>query len=191
MENPIVFLQGPRVYLRPVEESDVPRMTRWINDPEIRPYITVGHLSFSTILEREWLAQQAAKGVEAALAICVNDGNRHIGNIALEGINWMSRVATTGTIIGEADYRNRGYGTEAKMLLLHHAFHRLNLRKICSPVFANNARSLRYSQKCGYREEARLKDQHYVDGQYVDEIRLAVFKEDWLPLWRQFQQART
>jgi len=33
MANP--FLIGARLYLRPLEESDIPTCLRWINDPEV------------------------------------------------------------------------------------------------------------------------------------------------------------
>jgi RimJ/RimL family protein N-acetyltransferase len=90
-------------------------------------------------------------------------------------------------MIGEKEYWGKGYGTEAKMLLLHYAFDTLNLRKICSSVISFNERSHKYSLKCGYKEEGRRKAQLFRDGKYWDEIQLAVFRKDWLLLWKKFQ----
>jgi RimJ/RimL family protein N-acetyltransferase len=186
MENRIVFLDGPRVYLRPLEEADVPRMTRWINDPKLRMFITAFNPA-NTAKEKQWVASQAEKGSEQTLAICLKENDLHIGNIGLMKIDTIARVATTGTIIGEEEHRGKGYGSEAKMLLLDWAFNRLNLRKVCSSIFATNGRSQPYSEKCGYKVEARLKEHRFIDGQYVDEVLLAVFYEDWLPLWEEFR----
>lgn len=108
--------------------------------------------------------------------------------MAIHQIDWVNGTATTGAMIGEKEYWGKGYGSEAKMLLLDYAFNRLGLRKICSNVIAFNGRSKRYSEKCGYREEARRKAQFFRDGTYHDEIWLAVFRENWLPLWKKYQK---
>lgn len=101
-------------------------------------------------------------------------------------INWQNRTAVTGAVIGEKNYWGKGYGTEAKMILLDYAFNTLNLRKITSSVKAFNKRSLAYSLHCGYVIEGRLRDQHFVGGRYWDDIILGLFKEQWLPHWQKF-----
>ena len=70
------------------------------------------------------------------------------------------------------------------MLLLDYAFNTLMLRKVCSYVLATNLRSKRYNEKCGYTVEAVLKRHTAVYGEYVDELAMAVFKEDFNPLWQ-------
>jgi RimJ/RimL family protein N-acetyltransferase len=79
-------------------------------------------------------------------------------------------------MIGEKEYWGKGYGTEAKMLLLDYAFNVLNLRKITSGVIAFNERSYNYSMRCGYKREGILKSHIYRDGKYWDVYQLAVFK---------------
>jgi RimJ/RimL family protein N-acetyltransferase len=103
--------------------------------------------------------------------------------MGLHHISWIHRTATTGALIGEAQYRGNGYGTEAKMLLLDYAFRTLNLRKVCSNVIAFNERSQRYNEKCGYQVEGTQRKHIFRGGVYHDLILMAVFCEDWLPLW--------
>jgi len=74
------------------------------------------------------------------------------------------------------------------MLLLHYAFTRMNLRKVCSTAHAFNARSLRYGERCGYKQEGLRKKQFFIDGRYVDEVLTAVFKSDFMPLWREYKK---
>ena len=38
-EDRVVFLRGDHVVLRPISKSDLPRLTRWINDPEVRHFL--------------------------------------------------------------------------------------------------------------------------------------------------------
>jgi RimJ/RimL family protein N-acetyltransferase len=74
------------------------------------------------------------------------------------------------------------------MLLLDYAFNTLNLHKICSNAYDFNKASQAYSKKCGYKVEAILKEHAFCNGRYVDQVVLAVFREDWLPLWKKFQR---
>ncbi len=108
--------------------------------------------------------------------------------MGIHRINWKDRTATTGAVIGEKAYWGKGYGSEAKKLLLDYAFNELNLRKICSGALAFNGRSQAYSKKCGYEVEGVLKQHIFKNGEYHDLVQLAVFKEQWLPLWKKFRK---
>jgi len=180
----IVFLQSKRVVLRPLLKEDVPLLIRWINDPEVSQYLSV-YMPMMEADENEWFENlHKRKPYDIVLAIVVD--RKAIGTMGIHGINMKDRVATTGALIGEKEYWGKGYGSEAKMLLLNYAFNTLNLRKVCSAVFAFNERSYKYSLKCGYKEEGRRREQFYRHGKYWDEILLAVFRDDWLPLWEKF-----
>jgi RimJ/RimL family protein N-acetyltransferase len=184
----IKFLIGKKVYLRPLLEEDYLFLLRWTNDPEVRPFLNRS-LPTMEAEEKEWIERlHKNKGDNVVLMICLTEGDRPIGTMGLHGINQKDGVATTGAMIGEKDYWGKGYGTEAKMILLDHAFNTLNLRKICSSVFAFNGRSLRYLEKSGYVIEGTLKKQLFINGKYVDEVLLAVFKKDFMLLWKKFKK---
>ena len=181
----IVFLNGKRVVLRPLLKIDIPRLLRWTNDPEVRKYV-LRYLPVMEAHEDLWF-EALSKDKENIVLMIVVD-NVAIGTMGIHRINWKDGVATTGAIIGEKEYWGNGYGSEAKMILLNYAFNTLNLRKICSTVIAFNERSYHYNLKCGYLVEGRLKEHMYKDGAYWDEILMAVFKKDWLPLWEKFKE---
>ena len=180
----VVFRKSRRVTLRPVLEIDVPSFVIWVNDPEVSGFMNV-HMPMMEADEKEYFEQlHKRKPNEIVVAIVVDD--KPIGTMGLHNIDYRNRRANTGALIGEKEFWGKGYGTEAKMLLLHYAFYSLNLRKICSNVISFNERSVQYSKKCGYTEEGRKKEHHYRHGSYWDEICLAVFKEEWEPLWQVF-----
>ena len=182
----IVFRRTKKVVLRPILEADIPLLLRWINDPEVTRFLKT-YMPMTEADEREWVQNHHKRKPYNIVVMIVVDGVA-IGTMGLHNIDYRSRLGTTGALIGEKEYWGKGYGSEAKMLLLDFAFNTLNLRKICSNVIAFNERSLKYSLKCGYKEEARLKKHHYADGKYWDKLCLAVFREDWEPLWEQFAQ---
>lgn len=184
-ENKIVFLQGQRVTLRPLEKEDVPRICVWANDPEVTKFLTM-NMPLTKEQEENWVESLTKDKQNIVLAIEVDDV--HIGNMGIHGINWVSKTATTGAMIGEKNYWGKGYGTDAKMILLHYAFNTLGLRKINSSVYEFNNRSLKYSLHCGYKIEGRKKKQHFAMGRYWDEIVLGLFKKDWLPYWKDYKK---
>jgi len=174
----VVFLRGENVVLRPLGKSDLPRLLRWINDPEVR-YFLEAFMPMHEGEEEEWLESLSKrKPNDLVLAIETKEGE-HIGNIGLHRISWRDRTAVTGALIGEKEYWGKGLGTEAKMLLLDYAFNTLNLRKICSQVLAFNGRSIAYSKKCGYVEEGTFRAHIFRNGEYHDLVNLAVFKKDF------------
>jgi len=184
----VVFLQGRRVILRPLRKStDLETCLRWINDPEVNQFLAA-YLPVSETQEAEWFDNLAKRPNDIVFGIELRENGRFIGVMGLHRINWKDRVATTGAIIGEKDCWGKGYGTDAKMILLDYAFNTLNLRKVCSSVIAFNRRSLRYSLHCGYRREGRLRRQMFRRGRYWDEILLGLFREDWLPIWEKYQK---
>lgn len=180
----VVFLRGQRVTLRPIEKTDIKQLVVWINDPEVNQFITAS-FPLNEITEEKWHESLDPK---KDIVLGIEVGDELIGVMGIHGINWIDRVATTGAMIGNKDYWGKGYGTDAKMILLDYAFNKLNLRKIMSVVFEFNKRSLQYSLHCGYKIEGRRKKNRFRKGRYWDEIELGLFKKDWLPYWREYKK---
>lgn len=182
----LVFVKGKKTILRPLRKAtDFELCLRWINDPEVNQYLLV-YFPVTEKKEEEWFDRVANNPNEIVLGIETLDG-KLIGNMALVHINAKDRTASTGALIGEKEYWGKGYGMDAKMTLLNYAFNTLNLRKINSSVYAFNKRSLQYNLKCGYKIEGVRKKQIFRNGKYHDEILIAVFKDDWLPIWKKYQ----
>lgn len=181
-----IFRRGPNVTLRPLNKAtDLAPCHRWVNDPEVTRFLM--HHSPVTLAEEERWFDALPRPNDLIVAIDTADG-RFIGTMGLHRIDWRSGHATSGAMIGEKEFWGKGYGTEAKMLLLDVAFNNLNLQRVSSAVIELNPRSQRYSEKCGYVVEGRKRRVHFRDGRYWDEIIMGVLKEDWLPLWQKFQE---
>ena len=186
-EKRIIFLKGSKVILRPLnKETDLESACRWVNDPEVRNYLTV---SFPSMLvqEEKWFDNLVKKENEILLAIETLENKNLIGFMGLHKINWIDSNATTGAMIGEKEYWGKGYGTDAKMILLNYAFNRLRLHRISSSVIAFNERSLKYSLKCGYKEEGRVREKFFRNGKYWDEILLGILKKEFDPVWKKYK----
>jgi RimJ/RimL family protein N-acetyltransferase len=178
--QPIVFIEGKRLYLRPVSLSDVPLITRYVNDPEVRRWLSSIH-PCSEQSEEEYVKKMVMDDnpTNILFAVVLKRADKFLGMMGLHRISHVDGTASTGSMLGAKDEWNKGYGTEAKMLLLEYAFHTLNLRKIKSDAFAPNLGSINHNKKCGYQVEGVLKDDIFRNGTYHDRVMLAVFRSTW------------
>lgn len=137
--------------------------------------------------EEDWLQGLNNNIHNVSLGIVRKKDGKLIGTIGVHSINWQQRTATTGTLIGEKDCWGKGYGTEAKMLLLDFAFNALDLYALFSRVNSTNLRSLAYAKKSGYEEVGRLPGWiRLQNGERCDEVQLVVTQEKWKPLWLEY-----
>lgn len=186
MIDDVVFRQGKLVYLRPLKPLDAPTLQRWVNDQNVMQYMMRVHPA-SEREENEWIENQGKSQTDIPLAIVTVEGSKLIGTIGLHRINLVHRTATTGTMIGDKEYWGKGYGTEAKMLLLDLAFNALDLHSILSHVLSSNGRSLAYGKKCGYEEIGRIPNWIRLrNGTRCDDVMLVVTQERWRPLWEKY-----
>jgi len=171
------FRTGKKVYLRAINEEDVPVLTQHINDEETNVFLTITH-PMSRAQERAWLTRSEADASQVTFAIVCNESHELIGTIGLGNIHPVHRTATAGCALRNG-FWSKGYGSDALDLLLEYAFGTLNLRKINAGAWSFNTRSIALQKKVGFREEGILKAQRYRNGEYVDEVRLGLFKEDF------------
>jgi RimJ/RimL family protein N-acetyltransferase len=181
----VFWRKGKKVMLCPLELTDAPIIYRGINNPDSYNFLLNTDpkgLGF----EEDWIkSKQKPSDTDLTVSICTFDGTL-IGTMGLHSISLLHCTATTGEVIFDEQYRNCGYGTDAKMILLDYAFNILGLHLVASTVIGFNDRSTAYSQKCGYQVEARLRNRFYRFGKRHDEIILSVVRDEWLPLWEEY-----
>lgn len=185
--NRVFWRRGQKTLLCPLEIEDAPIIYRGINHPDSYNFLLTTSPK-GLMYEEDWIRRkQKPDDNDVTVAVCTLEGIL-IGVMGLHRIDLIHRTAVTGAVIFDDVYRNKGYGTDAKMTLLDYAFNVLGLELVESRVIGFNDRSSAYSQKCGYRVEARLRDRFHRFGQRHDEIILSVTRDEWLPLWERYRQ---
>jgi len=172
------FLEGERLYLRPLNMEDLDRCLRWINDPELLQYLG-RKTPMSREMEQAWLSKQYKDERDTHFAIVLKDGDRHIGNCGLDRADFTNRNAGFGIFIGESDAWKIGHGTEAAKLLLEYGFEELNLHRIYLTVFSFNKRARRAYEKSGFVLEGTRREAYYRHGQYHDTHLMGILKSEW------------
>ncbi|MFO0764506.1 MAG: GNAT family protein [Patescibacteria group bacterium] len=174
----VPFLKGKRVSLRPVEVEDAIVFYQAVNDQEARQHL--GHHQPLTLeQEREWIRAQKTTNQKVVLTIVLNKTDECIGNISLFHIDLVHRSAETGLLIAAPKYRNRGYGPEAKELMLSYAFCELGLHRIEARTFATNPASQRSLEKSGYTREGTLREARLVNGKQTDVYVYSILRKEW------------
>ena len=174
------FLRGPRVRLRTLERADLSRYQELFSDPEINLFY--GGLGVPENLAR--LQRQYDAGeydtTDRFLLLVIEVEGIMIGAMTLKNAeNLPSRSATFGIIIGDPEYLDRGYGTEASTLLLDYAFGVLGYHKINLDLFEYNARAQAMYEKLGFVVEGRRRENHWSRGRFWDDILMGVTAEEW------------
>jgi len=97
-----------------------------------------------------------------------------IGFVGLFQVAWPAGAARCAIGIGEAEYRGRGYGTEALRLLLRYAFAELGLHRVGLTVFEYNRRAISSYEKAGFQIEGREREAMLRDGRRWDIVHMGV-----------------
>ena len=167
------------IYLRALEGSDLERIYKWHNDWNLYEKL-VGPFHFvSKQAVQAWLDRKTAFiSDEINLAICVKGSDKHVGNIYLRQINWVSRHAQLEMFIGEPEERSKGYGQSAIRQLLSYAFKDLGLKRIYLDALTDNHAAIHTYEKCGFRVEGRLKNHAFKQGGWKDLVFMGICAED-------------
>jgi len=168
-EPPIVTVTGDLVALGPLRRDLLPTYQRWINDLTVVRNLALPLLPVTAEAEAAWYDRTVASS-DAVFTIYERSTWRPIGNAGLHQIDHRHGTAEFGIMIGEADARGRGYGTEATRLMLDYAFTVLGLHNVMLRVYAYNLPAHRAYSKAGFREFGRRREAVRMGGRWWDVI---------------------
>jgi len=169
------FIKGEKIYLRPLLRTDLNAIyLGWVNDAEVTSFMI---RPFPLTMEglEGYYEHMTQTYDNVIFAICTLTGE-HIGNVTLNEIDWISRVANTGIMIGHKEFWHLGIGTEATRLLVYYAFNTLNLRKIWAGVNEKHEHSIKMYEKNGFQYGACLEKELYYRGSYLNKMIMSIFR---------------
>ncbi len=175
------MISGNGLRFRAIERADLAQFVEWINDPEVRQGISA-FLPLSLVREERWFEEMLKRPIEEhAFALELQQDQKWmlIGSCGLFDIDWISRKAEIGIMIGDKRQWNKGYGTETMRIILKHGFETLNLHRLYLKVFDTNPRAIRAYEKAGFVLEARLREAHFADGLYHDDLIMSMLRPEW------------
>lgn len=172
---------GERIYLSPkgTSEEEIQKFTEWMNDFQITDYIGRSGQIMTLNKEKEWLENSAQNTDNRNFDIIEIKNDKLIGTIGLERFNWINRSAVLGIFIGDENFRNNGFGTEAINLLLEYGFKYLNLHSIKLSLLSVNERAHKCYLKCGFKDTGLSREQYFIDGKYYDKLYMDILESEF------------
>jgi diamine N-acetyltransferase len=167
----MITLKGKTLHLRALEPKDLEFIYAIENDETIWE-VSHTQTPYSRFLIKQYLQnahQDIYEAKQLRLAICKNNEKNPLGLIDLFDFDPKNNRAGIGILIKENIDRNEGYGTEALELLMHYAFHHLNLNQLFANISTDNTASLKLFAKFGFEEIGIKKKWNLVNGKYKDE----------------------
>jgi RimJ/RimL family protein N-acetyltransferase len=156
------FVVGSKTRLRDKKFSDVRNDYKWQSDPELArldaaPALT---MSYSLYLLDYAAALHQPNSHRYHLAIETLEG-KHIGNCTCYDIDAKRGEAQLGIMIGNRDYWDRGYGTDAFNTMIDHIFRTTDLDRLYLKTLEWNLRAQKCFTKCGFMPCGHLRRNGY------------------------------
>lgn len=164
-------METPRLLLKDWQEADAPALYQMCRDEMLR---RSGVAFFESVHDAEEAIRFWAKN-NRFKAIIHRKSGELIGFISLGDMNRYEGYVELEYAIA-ADFRNRGYATEAVMRMVDYGFSELDLEVIAAWVRSHNTESVRVLEKCAFTLEGRLR-KHARD--QSDTLCYSILKEEW------------
>lgn len=176
------MILGKKTRFRSIEESDLPFLVEWMNDPEISHLIGGWSYPVSMVEQKEWFHRSIPDKTTQRWIVERDDGDV-IGLTGLWQIDLHNRHALTGLKLGPKAIRGRGYGTDAILTLMSYAFFQVGLNRLWTTILPYNVGSYKaYVKKCGWKIEGMDRQHVFRDGVFYDQYRVGVLRQDFLAL---------
>lgn len=182
--RPVRGLRGEHVYLRPLEPDDADLVSGWYADDRVRKLMGERPMSFARRRQRYEEALKEDGDSVYRFVICRLDDDVAVGRSDVFEIDRANGSCAFGIAIGEPAMWGQGLGTDAVHAIVDFCFGELRMERVWLDTDASNERAQAVYRKAGFTVEGRLRHAWFEDGEYLDDIRMAMIREEWLALPR-------
>ena len=172
------MIEGKYVDLRQVEEPDLPKLRDWANSPYIRAY-TREYRPLNILNQKKWLEYLFTDQSNIMFAIEKKEDKEVIGCCGLTYINWKEGHGEVSIYIGDQNWQEKGYATDALQLLLKYGFCELRLHRIYAIIFGYNEASIKFFEKNRFKLEGRHREARFWDGKFHDELVYGMLEDEY------------
>jgi ribosomal-protein-alanine N-acetyltransferase len=175
---------GKHIYIRHKRLTDAKDDYQWQTDPQLSELGAAIPLSMSY---QQYLSEYSfdlayPSSGRHEFGIDTNDGE-HIGNCVYYNVNLVESQAELGIMIGNQNYWNQGYGTEAITILLDHIFNATRLERLYLTTLTWNIRAQTCFKKCGFQVCGQLQRENH------DFFLMAIHRHEWEKLKKNSETA--
>lgn len=169
--------QDDVIYLRPITREDTEMVIGWRNKEEVKKWF-IYQKDFTKETHEAWLRDYVDTGECVQMIVVLKEGDEPVGSVYIRDIDRTHHKGEFGAFIGSDSARGKGIGTRSCKLMLQYGFEQLNLHKIVMRAYADNLSSLKFCKNAGFVQEAYLKDDVFVRGEYRDMVLMSVIRDE-------------
>lgn len=174
-------LQGQRIVLRPLQYSDADALVRAAADGELWDLTVTVVPSASTV---DSYLKKALDGRDAGtvlpFAITLKDSGEVIGSTRFWKIDPLNRKLEIGSSWISASWQKSFVNTEAKYLMLRHAFEELDCVRVQFTTDENNQKSRQAILRLGAQQEGIVRHERIMpDGRKRNSVRFSIIDDEW------------
>ncbi len=174
----IKFLEGDKVYLRPVEDQDMDLVYAGKNSEAVRETLFLFSPMTLDQVRQEMTAWCNSKEI-ALFTICRQSDQAAVGQTAFVRIDHVSRAAVFYIAIYDPAFWSQGYGGQATQLMVQYGFDVLNLNRIQLHVCCENEHGVKAYQRAGFQIEGTLRQAMYHHDRYSDFYVMGILRREY------------
>ena len=175
-------LVGDGVELRRHNRANYPLYARWYGDEEVWRLTSWMAGPMRRAAVERLFEDRESSPIDDSFAVHREGEEEPVGVISLTNISGANASADLSVILGSAEDRDRGIGTEAIRLLLRYAFEDSGLNRVALSVFEFNEPAIHAYEKLGFKSEGRLRQAIRRDESFHDAILMSVLAQEWRTL---------
>jgi len=174
-------LQGQRILLRPLQYSDADALLHAAADGELWNLTVTVVPSPSTV---DSYLKKALDGRDAGtvmpFVIVLKDTGEVLGSTRFWKIDLLNRKLEIGSSWIAASWQKSFVNTEAKYLMLRHAFEVLNCVRVQFTTDENNQKSRNAILRLGAQQEGIVRHERIMpDGRKRNSVRFSIIDDEW------------
>ncbi|MCU0072851.1 GNAT family N-acetyltransferase [Pseudomonas koreensis] len=174
-------LQGPGIILRPLQYTDADALLRAAADGELWN-LTVTIVPSATTVDA--YLKKALDGREAGtvmpFVIVLKETGEVIGSTRFWKIDPLNRKLEIGSSWISARFQKTFVNTEAKYLMLRHAFEVLDCVRVQFTTDENNQKSRNAILRLGAQQEGIVRHERIMpDGRKRNSVRFSIIDDEW------------
>jgi len=179
MKNPYII--GKQIYLRhPIREDVEGEWYEWFSDEETTKFLESRFWPNSKESQLKFYNSLHDDKNKLVLSIILKSNDKHIGVISLGNINWVHRYADIGIVIGDKQFNQGVYATEAYALILKTAFLKLNLNNVRASYCKAHKNSEALLKLFRFKVAGEYEKLLTIDGHEEDIVCTYIDKKSWL-----------
>lgn len=171
------MIQGKKVYLRPLENSDIDFMLSLVNDQELAYWEGRNEFLVSKEAQKRWFDKYKDTGHR--FIVCDKENDEKLGYFSFK---FTDKISNSGLVAIKLVKESRGkkIGTDTLKTGMSFLFNKINVRRLHTHIIDFNTASQKLFEKCHWVREGVERKGIYMNNDYHDNVLFSLLKEEYM-----------